>query len=65
VIVCGRTGILVEPGDADALAAALDSLSEDREMLVALGCAAREHVRARFTIQRSVDALTAVYEALT
>lgn len=65
VIVCGRTGILVEPGDADALAAALDRLSEDRETLVALGRAAREHVRARFTIQRSVDTLTAVYEALT
>jgi len=62
VVVSGRTGILVPPGDPDALAGALDGLWEDRDRLVALGRAAREHVREHFTIERSVDALMAVYE---
>jgi len=62
VVVPGRTGILVEPGDPDALAAALDGLWNDLDTLAALGRAAREHARRLFTIERNVDALLALYD---
>jgi glycosyltransferase involved in cell wall biosynthesis len=61
VVVDGATGILVEAGDPDQLATALDGLWEDPELLVALGRAARERVRERFTIERTADALLAIY----
>jgi glycosyltransferase involved in cell wall biosynthesis len=64
VVVPGRTGILVEPDDPDALAAALDGLWNDLDTLAAFGRAAREHVRRLFTIGHSVDALLALYEDL-
>jgi glycosyltransferase involved in cell wall biosynthesis len=62
VVVPGRTGILVEPDDPDALAAALDGLWNDLDTLATFGYAAREHVRRLFTIGHSVDALLALYE---
>jgi glycosyltransferase involved in cell wall biosynthesis len=65
VVVPGRTGILVEPDDPDALASALDGLWNDLDTLATFGRAAREHTRRLFTIERSVDALLAVYEDVT
>lgn len=65
VVADDRSGILVPPGDPDALARALDRLWEERDTLEAMGRAARERVREHFTIQRSVDSLLAVYEAVT
>jgi glycosyltransferase involved in cell wall biosynthesis len=62
VVVSGRTGILVEPDDPDALAAALDRLWNDPDTLATFGHAAREHVRRLFTIGHSVDALLALYD---
>jgi glycosyltransferase involved in cell wall biosynthesis len=62
IVVPGRTGILVEPDDPDALAAALDRLWNDLETLATFGRAAREHVQRLFTIGHSVDALLALYE---
>jgi glycosyltransferase involved in cell wall biosynthesis len=62
VVVPGRTGILVEPDDPDALAAALDGLWNDVETLATLGRAAREHTHRLFTIERNVDALLSLYE---
>lgn len=64
VVLDGATGILVEAGDPDRLAAALDGLWEDRERLAALGRAARERVRARFTIEHTADALLVIYASL-
>ncbi|GGO96186.1 hypothetical protein GCM10012280_55110 [Wenjunlia tyrosinilytica] len=53
VVVDGRTGALAEPGDADALAAALERVLADRE---ALGAAAREHALERFELSVVADA---------
>ncbi|MDP8968675.1 MAG: glycosyltransferase family 4 protein [Actinomycetota bacterium] len=61
IIVPDHTGILVQPGDPAELAAALDSLWEDRERVAALGRAARQRAREHFTIRHSVDALLSVY----
>lgn len=55
----GRTGWLVPPEDPMALRHAL--LSPTDEALRAAGAAGRERFRERFTIERTVAALTAVY----
>jgi glycosyltransferase involved in cell wall biosynthesis len=62
IVVPGRTGILVEPGDPGALAAALDGLWDDFGRIAALGHGARERAQRHFTIARTVDALLAIYE---
>jgi len=62
VIAHGRNGVLVNPGDADALAgAAIRLLSDERER-ERLGEAARRTVRDRFTIERWVGEILAIYE---
>jgi phosphatidyl-myo-inositol dimannoside synthase len=45
----GQTGLLVEPGDVPALAAALTALLTDRDRARALGAAGRDRVRQQFT----------------
>jgi glycosyltransferase involved in cell wall biosynthesis len=49
VVEDGRTGVLYEPGDADALAAALVGLFADPARSHAIGAAAREVVLERHT----------------
>jgi len=48
IIEHGRNGLLVAPGDADALADALDALLNDRGRAAALGAAARASILRRF-----------------
>ena len=45
----GETGLLVPPGDTDALAAAIDRILSDPAKAVAMGTRGRELVSARFT----------------
>lgn len=47
----GRTGLLVEPGDADALAAAISRLALDKELARRLGARGREKVAAEFELE--------------
>ena len=49
IIVDGETGLLVEPGDADALASAVTRLAEDADLRARLSDAARHMVTERFT----------------
>lgn len=60
----GRTGVLVEPGDAQALADAIASLVSDEETRRRLGAAGRERVAREFTIEGEVSSIAAVYERL-
>jgi glycosyltransferase involved in cell wall biosynthesis len=59
----GVTGVLVPPGDASALARALDSLLSDPARRAALGAAARDRVRAEFSADQMVARTWAVYDA--
>lgn len=65
VVVDGRTGYLVPPGDvpavADRLTALLGSSDKRREM----GAAGREHVRERFHVDRLIHDVRALYRELT
>jgi glycosyltransferase involved in cell wall biosynthesis len=46
-----KTGLLVEPGDPRALAAALGRVLADPDLARALGDAGRERARARFSLE--------------
>ncbi len=63
-VVDGETGILVPPGDASALAAAIRIFLSDREQARRSGEAGRDRLRARFTARGMIDGVTAAYEEL-
>lgn len=64
MIAAGETGLLVPPGDADALAAAITELADDPEKRRAFGRAGRERVEAMFTQSGMVDRIEALYYQL-
>jgi glycosyltransferase involved in cell wall biosynthesis len=49
----GRTGVLVTPGDANALAGAISTLLSDRESAATMGRAARRRVESDFGADRT------------
>ena len=53
VVAHARTGVLTEPGDTHALAAALLAYMEDESLLAVHGAAARLRCEQRFDIRRS------------
>ena len=57
----GEQGLLVEPGDAEALGAAIARLLDDREAARRLGAAARRRVASEFTLEREVSGYLRVY----
>ncbi len=57
-----RTGLLVPPGDAEALAAAIAEVIARPEWARALGQAARERIDERFSVPAMVRAVEAVYD---
>ncbi len=63
LIVNGVHGLLVPPNDDAAMAEAIQHLLADRELGRRLGAAARERVRAAFTIERTLALTREVYLA--
>ena len=57
----GVSGILVPPGDAVALARAIAGLLDDPGRRERIGSAARERVRAEFSVERMLDQVERVY----
>jgi glycosyltransferase involved in cell wall biosynthesis len=51
----GVAGILVAPGDADALACAIGGLLADRDRRSRLGAAARRRIETEFPLSRMID----------
>ena len=58
----GETGLLVEPEDATALAAALARLAGDPDLRQRLGAAGPAHVAERNAPAKMVDAYVALYD---
>ena len=63
-VVPGQTGVLVPPGDAAALARAIEVVVADRGRAVALGRAGRERAATSFTWDGIADTLAGYYESL-
>lgn len=63
-VVPNETGLLVEPGDAKALAAAIVEMLKDPEKRNAYGQAGRSRVAEHFDVDHLVDGTLAVYERL-
>jgi len=61
IVTHERDGLLVPPGDIDALAAAIARLTSEPELRERLGRAARETVAKRFSLDSAVERLLAIY----
>jgi glycosyltransferase involved in cell wall biosynthesis len=57
-------GLIVDAGDADALAGAILKLKEDPALAESLGKAAAAGVREHYTVERMADQVEAVYREL-
>jgi glycosyltransferase involved in cell wall biosynthesis len=64
VVSDGESGLLVDPRDSHALAAAIRRLVSDPEVSLRMGAAARERVARDFSAERELTALEAVYARL-
>jgi glycosyltransferase involved in cell wall biosynthesis len=60
----GETGLLVQPGRPDALAAGLSRMLDAPDLACRLATAARENVVAHHTLEARADALVGVYHAV-
>jgi glycosyltransferase involved in cell wall biosynthesis len=64
VVVDGQTGLLVPPGDAEAMADAVLRLLRDAALAQRMGQAARRRVEAEFTLPRMVRRMEDLYDEL-
>jgi glycosyltransferase involved in cell wall biosynthesis len=62
VVVGGVTGLLVPPGDPEALAGGLLRLARDAELRARLGAAGRARVAAEYTTARMAEGTLACYQ---
>jgi rhamnosyl/mannosyltransferase len=58
----GVTGLVIRPGDAEALAGALNVLLDDVELRARMGEAGRERVRRLFSVEAMMRTLLPIYE---
>ncbi len=63
-VVTPQTGVLVEPGNVDALAGAIGELAQDRARCERLGAAARAHALGRYSAERLVGDIEELYDRL-
>jgi glycosyltransferase involved in cell wall biosynthesis len=64
IVVDGVTGLLVPPGDPDALAEAIVRLLQDPELAAALGRAGRARVERELRVDTMVTRTEALYDEL-
>lgn len=65
VVVAGETGFLVPPGDPAKLAEKIIELLGDRTLREAMGKKGRRRVLDLFTIERQVEKVISIYNAVT
>ncbi len=63
-LIDGEVGLLVPPADVPELARAILTLLENRELAARLGCAARQSIAERFSIERMVTSTERLYHDL-
>jgi mannosyltransferase len=62
VVTGGQIALLVPPGDATALAAALEPLMRDPDRAVAMGQRARDYVASHFSVEAEAEKYAAAYQ---
>lgn len=62
IIRHGETGLLIEPGDCDALSEAMITLANDAALRRKMGRAGRQFVRGRYDESICLDKMEAVYQ---
>ncbi len=62
VLIDGKTGILVPPGDVDKLANAILKLARDRQLQETMGQAGHEFVASRYDWSTCLDTMAELYE---
>jgi glycosyltransferase involved in cell wall biosynthesis len=62
LVIDGATGILIEPGDVDALVASLVSLAENRDRSEAMGQAGKLRIETVFSVQTMIANAIGIYE---
>jgi glycosyltransferase involved in cell wall biosynthesis len=65
IVVHEETGLLVAPGEQEALASAIGILLDDSNRWAALGKAGRKRVERLFTVDAMLSTLVACYEGVT
>ena len=60
----GLTGLTVEPGDADALAEAMEWMAEHPGERIRMGQAARERVEKEYTMDVMMERVMGIYQKL-
>ncbi|MEW6409284.1 MAG: glycosyltransferase [Nitrospirota bacterium] len=63
-IIDGVTGILVSPGDADALADAIKKLIQDKSMARRMGEEGRQRIEEHFSVEKMVEGMYDLYVSL-
>ena len=63
-VVTEETGILVAAGDGDALGDGIARLAADQGLRASMGERARDHVRKRYSVERLVQDVDALYSEL-
>ncbi|MGI8957084.1 MAG: glycosyltransferase family 4 protein [Chthoniobacterales bacterium] len=61
-VIDGATGLLVPPGDWEALADALDKLMRDSSLRARLGEAGRARMTSEFSVEKTVEPLHQLFE---
>jgi glycosyltransferase involved in cell wall biosynthesis len=64
IITDGETGVLVPPGDVGALSRAMDRVLSDSDLAGSLGERGRESVTSRFTKEKMLREMRAIYSDL-
>ncbi|MGE0080666.1 MAG: glycosyltransferase [Thiohalomonadaceae bacterium] len=64
LVVDGKTGFLVPPGDRDTLAERLIALASDKPAARQMGVAGRRRVEDRFSLQNTVREYNEIYQSL-
>lgn len=64
LVVDGRTGVLVEPGDPEALAAAIERLARNADLRRTYGAAGRARANEQFSAQAMIAAVDAEYRRI-
>ncbi len=64
IIIDGKTGLLIEPRNVEAVANAIEKILEDEKLRMSLGHSAREDALRRFSMDSCVDALLGLLAVL-